>query len=94
MLHLPRELHHDASAQLALPLGLLLLPDALFPLALGDHWLVSTTAQYIRLSHGLGSVDGPSFTCFSVSSHSRFFAFELILPVPHQASMEKQKPRP
>lgn len=39
-----------------------------------------STAQYIRLSHGLDSVYCPSFTYFSVSSHSRLFSFELRLP--------------
>lgn len=59
-----RELHHNASAHLARPLGLLWLPDAFFLAALGDHCLASHTAEFIRLRHVLGSVYCPSFVCF------------------------------
>lgn len=59
-----RELHHNASAHLARPLGLLWLPDAFFLAALRDHCLPSHTAEFIRLQYVLGSVYCPSSECF------------------------------
>lgn len=75
LLHLPRELHHDASAHLARPLARLWLPDAFSLPALGDHCLASHTAEHTRLCHVLGSAYCPSFMCFSC-----LFAFELWTP--------------